>query len=571
MNTNMKKNILGLLLFCCMGLFVSCSDDESADAKQMRVSAIFPESITTGQSEIAGHKLRCILELWTKGEGAKLAYRSEVAVEPTDEINKLPVELTIDNGTYDCLMWVDYIDAASVAVTRAEDGFLHYEDKYYSTSDLRNITVKDMSSLIDNNACDAFYYSGEVQKREGEAFVLEPELIRPFAKVSVLEKNLREFNLLRALSVSYNAPIAFDISTGKTSGEPVMVSHSVAAFNPELTPDGTLFSAYIFANEENAYMDEIHLTFTNKHGTVQDVTVPSGLVPLSRSQHIKVSGNMMNESPIEDTEFDIVFDINVSDWELSSDLTITTQPLVVKVGDFIYKDGTFGKEYSEDAIGIVFALKESTDDSDYGTAFAGKEIAGYAMALESTDRIYIGGEKGAEFTDGTDITKLNTTEAYNADYTTLSYSGFEYSKAFDAIFGATTESKLFNQYNDLKEKYAHSAANFSSWYIPSAHQMYDICARTYGIDGSESAKNEALRDAYDIAVERIGTNARLNGNATRSAWPLTSSFDRESGRPTQPPITLLLDTNVAPIKSKTRGNWAADSQYFLRPVLTIFK
>jgi len=65
----MKKNLLGLILFCCMGLFVSCSDDDNAsgvDAGQIHISAILPESITDGQAEITGHKLRCILELWTK-------------------------------------------------------------------------------------------------------------------------------------------------------------------------------------------------------------------------------------------------------------------------------------------------------------------------------------------------------------------------------------------------------------------------------------------------------------------------------------------------------------------------
>lgn len=566
----MKKNLLGLLLFSYMGLLVSCSDDDNnnnsgLDAGQIHVSATLPESIAAGQPAITGHKLRCVLELWTQGERAKLAYRSETAVEPAaDGANKVSIDLTADAGTYDCLMWADYIDAAASA-----DGASRYADKYYDTSDLKNITVKDMNNLINNDACDAFFYSGEVQKRDGEAFVLETELVRPFTKVSVLEKNLREFNLLQSLVTSYNAPVAFNVSTGKILGNSETVNHSVAVFDPTAAPDGTLFSAYVFANEESAYMDEIHLTFTNKHGT-QNVTVPSDLVPLSRDRHVKVSGNMMSESPEDDTQFDIIFDIDVVDWE-TGNTEITSVPISVKVGDFIYKDGTYGQKYTEDAIGIVFALNEGvTDASDYGEAFAGKEIAGYAMGLESTNRIYLGGDKGAAFTDGTDLATMADTEAYNADYTKLSYSGFEYTKAFDAVFGATTESKLFNQYKSLQEKYAHSAANLSSWYIPSAHQMYDICARTYGIDGDESAKNATLRAAYDMVVESLGTNARLNGNSTRSAWPLTSSFDRAS-RATQPPITLLLQLEIAPITSKTRGNWAPDSQYFLRPVLTIFR
>lgn len=179
-------------------------------------------------------------------------------------------------------------------------------------------------------------------------------------------------------------------------------------------------------------MGEIKLNFTTKQGQ-QNVTVPADLVPLLRNQHVKVSGNMMKESPIEDTEFDIVFDIDVEDWE-SANSDITTRPLAAKIGDFIYKDGTFGNEYNEKAIGVIFALKENfTDNSDYGTAFEGKKIAGYAMALEGTDRIYIGPSKDGGFTDGTDITTLATTETYNADYTVRTYNGYEYSKAFNAI------------------------------------------------------------------------------------------------------------------------------------------
>lgn len=392
----MKKNILGLILFCCMGLFVSCSEDDNTsggDAKQIRVSAILPESIAAGQPVIAGHKLRCILELWTKGEGAKLAYHSEIAVEPTAEMKTLPFDLAIDAGTYDCLIWVDYIDASSGVVSRSESGSSRYADKYYDTSDLRSITVKEMNSLIDNVACDAFYYSGEVQKRDGEAFILEPELIRPFTKISVLEKNLREFNRLKGLSVSYSTATKFDISTGKVVGDRIPVSFSVPEFNPVNTPDGTLFSSYIFANVNDQNMGEIQLSFTTKQG-VQKVTVPADLVPLLRNQHVKVSGNMMSESPADDTEFDIVFDINVDDWT-TGEVTITPMPTLAKVGDYFYADGTTSSSYRKNdanpCIGIVFAVAH--DDGKAANDKAGNyvtndgtkkldEVHGWVIALK---------------------------------------------------------------------------------------------------------------------------------------------------------------------------------------------
>lgn len=419
----MKKNILGLLFLCFVPLLVSCSDDDNTsgvDAGQMRVSAVLPTSITTGGAEdIAGHKLRCILELWTKGEGAKLAYRNEVAVEPSAEATNLPFDLAVDAGTYDCLMWVDYIDASAAATSRAEAGTVGYADKYYDTSDLRNITIKDMNGLINNDAADALYYSGEVSKKSGEALVLEPEMVRPFTKVSVLEKNLREFNLLWRLSVSYDAATKFDVSTGKVvDGETATADFTVPEFDAEATPDGTLFSAYIFANEENLDMGEIYLTFTTKQG-VQNVTVPANLVPLLRNQHIKVSGNMMAESPIEDTEYDIVFDIDVEEWE-SAVSDIIARPVKAKVGDFFYKDGTYSSSYIKDennpCIGIVFAVA-----NDGGKASGDKvenyvpngevkskleEVRGWVIALKDVTggRVKIAPATGTS--EAFDITRL---------------------------------------------------------------------------------------------------------------------------------------------------------------------
>lgn len=74
----MKKNILGLLLICCMGLFTSCSDDDNngIDAGQMHVSAVLPASITAGGAEdIVGHKLRC-----TSNFGQKAKFHNRLIV-----------------------------------------------------------------------------------------------------------------------------------------------------------------------------------------------------------------------------------------------------------------------------------------------------------------------------------------------------------------------------------------------------------------------------------------------------------------------------------------------------------
>lgn len=577
----MKKNFLGLILFCCMGLFISCSDDDNTsggDANQMRVSAILPASLAAEQSDIAGHKLRCILELWTKGEGAKLAYHGEVAIEPTTETTKLPLDATIDAGTYDCLMWVDYIDAGSTASTRAEDGISRYADKYYDTSDLRNITVKDMNSLINNEACDAFYYSGEVQKNNGEALLLEPEMVRPFAKVSVLEKNLREFNLLWGLSASYEAATKFDVSTGKIAEETVTVHHVVSDFNPETTPDGTLFSTYVLADGEDRNMGEIHMSFTTKQG-VQNVTVPADLVPVIRNQHIKVSGNMMRESPIEDTEFDITYDINVDDW-IAGTVDISTRPIKAKVGDFFYADGTYSSSYIANAnnpcIGIVFAVahdggKASADKAENYVANDGtrklQEVHGWVVAVKEADELLQVKPAPKEITDNqyeevfSDILQL---PASGLGQGATDIKGFKNTEAFKKE-GISLEdypvAKAIIAYENAPSTKAPSGT--SGWYWGAVDQ-YVTLAKAYA---EVVAANKVVQSWEYLAVGEslkkladTGTGVLFGGKNQAFYW--SSSLDAATGK-----IFRVAISTAAYNHSQCAG-WKMNDPRHYRPILT---
>lgn len=560
----MKKNLLGLILFCCMGLFVSCSNDDNAsdvDAGQIRISAIFPESIAAdGQSEVAGHKLRCILELWTKGEGKRLAYHSEIVTDPIAEVKKMPIDLTVAPGTYDCFMWVDYIDANAATSIRTEDGASHYEDKYYDTSDLKNITVKDMNSLVNNNACDAFFYSGEIQKKAGEAFILDTELVRPFTKVSVLEKNLREFNLLQGLSVSYNAAAKFDISTGKVVGEEIAVTHTVSVFNPADTPDGTLFSTYIFADEDSSDMDEIHLSFTTKQG-VQNVKIPSGLIPLLRNQHVKVSGNMMRESPME-TEFDIIFDVDVAEWE-SNTVAIISRPIKAKVGDFFYADGTYSSSFRKNdanpCIGVVFAVahddgKASGDKPENYIANDGtqklQEIHGWVIALkdviDGTKRIAPSSNNIQSF----DLAQKPAIDLVdNCDEGNKSYAdifGFKNTEIFKATanledypiakavseYGNTTATKApvgtsgwywgaVKQYLTLSEEYASKDTGLLTVGKSMQILIEAGVAETFSLDGEQfywSSSIEKTKSGSQGMLYRVGLLITAKNYGQTAAW-----------------------------------------------------
>lgn len=405
----MKKHFLGLLITLCMGLLVtSCSEDENenggADAGQARISAILPGDFdSAGTRAVASHQLRCILEVWSKDAAAKLIYHGEVTIDPAAQAESLPFDFALPAGSYNCLMWADYIDTGTAT------------DKYYDTSNLKNVTVKEGVSLINNKACDAFFYSGEIEKREGEALQQEMKLIRPFTKVSVLEKNLREFNLLKGLTVSYDASMKFDVSTGKASEETTTVNYAESNFNPEAATAGILFTAYFFANEESRKMGEIDLSFTTDLG-VQKVVIPQ-IIPLLRNQHIKVSANMMAESPDPDNEFEISFDIEVEDWSTSNQDIVATETKA-KVGDFFYADGSYSSAYikseANPCIGVVFAVahddgKASADQPENYIDNAGKsklqKVRGWVIALK--DVTSTGQDKILPYSEG-EALDLNT-------------------------------------------------------------------------------------------------------------------------------------------------------------------
>ena len=234
----MKKIFLSLILSCCMGwLVTSCSEEDNnkggADASRAQISAILPgDFVSNSTRAVDTYKLRCILEVWSKGTEAKLIYQEEAVLDPTAQTGSFPFAFELPAGSYDCLMWADYVDAGTTIT-----------DKYYDTSDLKNITVKESASLINNKACDAFFYSGEIQKKEGELLRQEMKLIRPFTKVSIREKNLKEFKLLKGLAVSYNTAMKFNVSTGRVSEETVAVNYTEPSFEPQVSANGTLFTA----------------------------------------------------------------------------------------------------------------------------------------------------------------------------------------------------------------------------------------------------------------------------------------------------------------------------------------
>ena len=151
MNRSMKKNLFfGLMALA--GLFTSCSQDDtdaSPDCGQQpskhehRNACRFCKNtgLRTPATFPAGHPLRCILEVWTQGESPALKHREEQVGLTGDNV---VFDFTIDEGTYDCLFWADFIgkDAKGLSTTIGDLSYGHYDDKFYATNNSTNGTER---------------------------------------------------------------------------------------------------------------------------------------------------------------------------------------------------------------------------------------------------------------------------------------------------------------------------------------------------------------------------------------------------------------------------------------------
>lgn len=316
----MKKDILSLILSYCIGVFlVSCSNDDDTGEEnysdQVQIDVICPEQIISTE-----YKLRCIFEAWTQGENSKLVCHKEIVAK--SENDKILFDFTLSSGTYKCMMWADYIDADAVADTGGSS-LVRYTDKYYNTSNLSCVTVKDVNSFINNEACNAFFYTGEIQKDE-KVLQMNLKLMHALTKISIQENNLDEFGYLKKIVASYESFFKFNVSTGTIIEEKQKVTYNEPNFDPLVMTDGTLFTVYLFSDDKERRLGEIDMKLTKSISSSdteeQQVTVPD-IIPLMRGQHVKVSGSMLEVTEREN-EFDIIFDIDVEDWK-TSDVDIT--------------------------------------------------------------------------------------------------------------------------------------------------------------------------------------------------------------------------------------------------------
>lgn len=323
----MKKHHFYLWLIALTGLITSCSQDvtdtpaAASESNLVTFTASLPQDFAKPGTRYAplpsqtGYALRCIIEVWTRGDTPVLKHREE---QKNPGGNTVVFRFEVDPGTYDCLFWTDFIATDAEEKTDAQIGnvtYTHYADKYYVTNDATN-GLKAISILADNynvntDARDAFFGNYELDKGTTNLTTPYVTLTRPFAKLTIKEKTADAYNLCKEMTASYTVPNAFDVLKGTASGS--YTAFCGAAPAGDGSTDLTLLTDYILTTSAaRETMPEISLTFTKQDAAsreLQSVTIPAG-VPVQRNYRTNAAGNLISEQPIVENVVKITVDVN---------------------------------------------------------------------------------------------------------------------------------------------------------------------------------------------------------------------------------------------------------------------
>lgn len=480
----MKKHFTLLLASIFTLLFAACSQENELDATPQErsnlvsISTQLPADFarTRVLPSATDHQLRCILEVWSKGDAASLILRKE-QIGAADGEN-ITFNFTLENqGEYDCLMWADFIDASAI-----EDKG-RYADKYYTTTDLKAIEVKDPAKLFNNDACDAFFGTAVLTKTEA-AGTVGATLTRPFAKLTLKESDATMYATCQSLEVSYQMPTKFNIATGATSDSQT-VTYTAAPKG-----ENVYFTGYLLA-ELNGALGNINLSFTAKDSQeLIEKVIPQG-VPAKRNYRTNATGFLMGKKPAAST--DATVKVEIEDKWLSPDENENVEagdkpadPNALAVGDFYYSDGSYSHIYdgAKDCIGIVFAVGAKGGDAiaNYNGKITGK-IKGYVLAAKDFD--YDAGHvaKATKYTGSSSIIPGTVPAIFKTEnsYNTTDFLGYKYTQELNTWNSTlATDSKMQcpTRLTEFDGKNA-TPEGTSGWYIPSAGQLAAIISNYY--------------------------------------------------------------------------------------------
>lgn len=317
----MKKILLYSTLALGVGL-CSCSQEDLGESpaqavgQPVTISVQLPSEVGSDAVSRAlpaipdGHQLRCIL--YVSGNGETPVRQEKVLADAGGTISFTFTPVT---ENYTCSFWADFIKAAATA---DNDGT--YDDLYYNTKSLPNVTFAENAPLFFNNeACDAF--TGHFDQT---AITNGPvTLSRPLAKVNFVVKE--EVSGKVSVTSGYIVNNGMNIFTGAVNTTTATLSCSDVEI--EDANEKILFYNYLFADGATTKLPEsISFKLGETDGTISTKEL------------------VLNANTLYNLEFS------------TQSGAMVTSP---KVGDYFFTDGTWASslDESKNVAGVVFAVK----------------------------------------------------------------------------------------------------------------------------------------------------------------------------------------------------------------------
>lgn len=541
------------MFFLCL---VSCNNMEeiTGNGKHNDKVCIFTEfsdkiAETRAVSIPSTHQLRCIIEVWTKGNNQTLSFRKEVAVEA----GTLPqFEFSLPNGDYECLMWADCIEKGAETVrVETSNGltYEHFPDIFYQTDNLHQITIKDKTAqnLFDTDLCDAFFAAVDLKKGSGNLSETL-KLKRPFAKLTVKENEQNKLRQLQKMKVVYTIPAGFNVSVGEPLSNTLKAEYEKNFENYDLEGEGVLFTNYIFSSSGTEYLAKMNLVFTTSVELRYEVK--EGIIPIRRNEQICASGNLIASGVIKPDE-------PIGD---------------PHIGDYFFIDGTWSSSLTDDnkenCIGIVFEVaNQNGDEISAYRETENKEILGYVMALKDFEN------KTMFLYDNTatrivkpEIVEEEELEKFNG------YSNTDFLLSSEYYIDNPSLYPLLFNFENWKRSNPCPVKNSSDWYIPSFNQLVKMIGYCYGYNNRKTNGDEGIYYKKIISQNPILANALNNaiakGIAENIVWEM-----RER------PIVCSTMLNSEQKQLTVRYNPSSSSAYankenpqgLMRPIFTILK
>lgn len=576
----MKKNFLFAVMAFFMGLIAtSCSQDEIISSKDQTgggaisidVNIPVNNPVTRAVPNIPeGYTLRCILQLM-KSDGSG-AIGDKIVQEVPAGTEKITFTFNAPDEAYKCAFWADYVKKPT------EEQDLAAADNIYNTADLKAIgyTANAGNEMFNGDVADAFY-ACSLAPATGNETLPSITLKRPFTKITFKDGQSAYTDYTKITIKDLPAPTGFNVMSGETAGYAGKDAYTNSKISSsELAVEsGKWFSVYLFASSNKENLGEGNdIVFELK----KENDETSGELKLNGAS-ITLTENVEVEATVEpkkdnDTSIDVIFPDGMVD------------PNALAVGDYILKDGTFSKTYSDQAVAIVWKLVtdggEAVGDAadNYtaeanGTDMTSKKITGYAFSITCPNRA---GIKGTE-----ELPSLTGTKDADQIFGDNVY-GITQSNSFIKQF-ENYSSPVLSGFNTWKSDNSLSSTdNVSSWYIPTAAQTRDMVGVV--LNGDKVVCQNKNAGDYNFpsqiaAVYTAWTSARgdskfQNNNSDPSYLLTSGSIIKDNGTE----LTIVMvneDTEITPKDgSPFIGNiiglrTESIGKYSIRPVLTIFE